>query len=181
MTASRGIGRGRPPSVKPGDAYGLLTVLEYAGSKNGYRTYRCECACGAVVVAPGASLRSGHRKSCGCLKARKVAEHCRTSGMQFRHGLSHHPNYTLWQGVRRRCEDPANKSYARYGGRGIKVCARWTGRDGFPNFLADMGPSPAPYWHLHRLDTDGDYEPGNCIWLSPAEHNYLHRRSDSGR
>jgi hypothetical protein len=96
--------------------------------------------------------------------------------MQYRHGLSRHRNYTLWQGMHRRCEDPENKSYARYGGLGIKVCVRWTGRNGFPNFLEDMGSSPAPYWHLHRLDTGGDYEPGNCIWIAPAEHNTLHPR-----
>ena len=174
MTVSRGLGRGRPPATVPGDKYERLTVLEYAGSKNGVRMYRCICECGNIVVTPGTSLRSGHRKSCGCLKAEKCGEHARTSGMQFRHGLSRHPNYTLWQGIHRRCEDPENKSWGRYGGRGIKVCERWTGRDGFPNFLADVGPSPQKGWHLHRIDSDRDYEPGNCQWLSPAEHNAVH-------
>lgn len=174
MTASRGVGQGRPPTVFPGEKYGRLTVLGYAGSKNGQRWYRCVCEDGNIVVTPGSSLRKGKRKSCGCLKAEKFAEYARTSGVQFRHGLSRHPNYTLWQGLHRRCEDPENKSWEHYGARGIKVCERWTGRDGFPNFLADIGPSPQKGWHLHRIDSTRDYEPGNCVWLSPAEHNALH-------
>jgi hypothetical protein len=174
MTKSRGIGRGGAHATVPGDKYERLTVLEFAGVVRGQRMYRCVCECGKTVVTPGTILRQGKRKSCGCLKAEKVGEHARTSGMQFRHGLSRHPNYTLWQGIRRRCEDPRNKSWRRYGGRGIRVCERWTGRDGFPNFLADMGPQPQRGWHLHRIDGNGDYEPGNCQWLSPADHNAVH-------
>lgn len=159
----------------PGDRCNRLTVLQYVGSSKGQRMYRFACDCGNEVISSGTSVKKGHRRSCGCQRSEKVAEHARTSRMQFRHGLSRHPNYTLWQGMRRRCEDPGNKSYGRYGGRGIKVCERWLGRDGFPNFLADMGPQPGPRWHLHRKDGDGDYEPGNCVWMSPADHNALHR------
>lgn len=174
MTASRDVGRGRPPAVLPGERYGRLTVIEYAGSANGSRTYRCACDCGREIIAVGSSVRKGHTKSCGCYKSDVKSEWARTSGWQFRHGLSRHPNYTLWQGIHRRCEDPENKSWTRYGGRGIAVCERWSGRHGFPNFLADVGPSPQRGWHLHRVDSDRGYEPGNCQWLSPAEHNAIH-------
>jgi hypothetical protein len=176
MTRSKGVGQGRPPSVSPGEKYGRLTVVECAGSVKGNRTYRCDCECGRIVVVTGKALRAGHTKSCGCYKSDVKAEWARTSGWQSRHGLSRHPNYTLWQGVHRRCEDPGNKSYQHYGAKGIKVCERWTGRDGFTNFLADMGPSPRRGWHLHRIDPDRDYEPGNCEWLSPAEHNAVHAK-----
>lgn len=96
-------------------------------------------------------------------------------GPKETHGLSRHPNYTLWQGMHRRCEDPRTRSWPYYGGRGIAVCERWSGGDGFPNFLANMGPQPGPLWHLHRIDRYRGYEPENCIWMSPDEHNALHR------
>ena len=62
--------------------------------------------------------------------------------------------------MRERCEDPANKSYPRYGGRGIKVCDGWLR---FENFFADMGERP-PGLTLERVDNERDYEPSNCIW-----------------
>lgn len=45
-------------------------------------------------------------KSCGC-----------TRNM---HGLSKTPIYYIWKDMRSRCHNKNNKSYQRYGGRGIK-------------------------------------------------------------
>ena len=60
------------------------------------------------------------------------------------------------------CYNPKSSSFHRYGERGIKVCDEWLSVTGFYN---DMGEKPAGS-KLRRIDTDGDFEPGNCIWLS---------------
>jgi len=66
----------------------------------------------------------------------------------------------------RRCYYPKTQYYSNYGGRGIKVCDRWLGSDGFDNFYLDMGPKLSSKLSLDRKDNDGDYCPNNCHWTT---------------
>ncbi len=67
-----------------------------------------------------------------------------------------------WNDMKRRCLNPEFERYADYGGRGISICNAWME---YANFLADMGPKPDGCL-LDRIDNDGNYEPGNCRWVS---------------
>jgi len=76
--------------------------------------------------------------------------------------------FSKWVGMIRRCTDPKSQQWKWYGGRGITVCERWQGADGFDNFHDDMGEAP-PGMTLERKKNDEGYSPENCVWATMAE------------
>lgn len=75
--------------------------------------------------------------------------------------------YYAWIDMRRRCNDPGRPQYSRYGGRGIRVCARWD--NSFADFIADVGMAPDKTSILDRKDNDGNYDPSNVTWSTPTD------------
>lgn len=69
--------------------------------------------------------------------------------------------------MKQRCCNTRAKDYARYGGRGITMCARW--QNSFMDFLADMGQPPTPRHSIDRIENSKGYEPGNCRWSLPIQ------------
>ena len=78
------------------------------------------------------------------------------------------PEYKSWVGAKQRCYNHKAKGFHRYGGRGIIVCERWI--HDFRTFLKDMGYKPFKGAQIDRIDNDGNYEPGNCRWVTPKEN-----------
>lgn len=84
--------------------------------------------------------------------------------------------YNTWVRMIIRCENPDDRYYHRYGGRGISVCRRW--RASFLNFLTDMGTRPPGMDSIERKDNDGNYCKSNCRW---ATHKDQARNRSSNR
>lgn len=139
-----------------GKRFGHLRVTAFIQMATGHRSrWRCVCDCGKRCV-----LLAGNRhraRSCGCIPG------------NFRHGHAYDGKttreYHAWVGMLQRCTNRRSPKWKDYGGRGIKVCARW--RD-FRNFLADMGLAPKGKT-LDRRINSGDYAPRNCRWATPKQ------------
>lgn len=58
-----------------GQKFNMLKVLEYTDQrKNNGVVWLCQCECGNTVYATTAELKSGHKKSCGCISSWKEKE-----------------------------------------------------------------------------------------------------------
>lgn len=149
-----------------GATCGRWTVVAYSHSKDRITYWHCVCSCGKTAVVNGMSLRSGRSQSCGCLHRERQATRLHKHG-HAKPG-NWHPLYTIWAQMKSRCYSTTARGYANYGGRGVTVCDRW--RESFEAFLADMGDRPSPEHTLDRYpNNDGNYEPGNCRWATPAQ------------
>ncbi len=82
--------------------------------------------------------------------------------------------YTIWSMMKQRCLNPKAVGYDRYGGIGVKICEAWMD---FSTFRRDMGLAPSPKHSLDRINTNGNYEPGNCRWATKKEQGRNRRDS----
>lgn len=71
---------GRPLTIRPGDRFGMLTVLsrEEDGPRRQVR-WLCRCDCGNLHIVRGEMLRRGSTKSCGCLRKAVMREASRAA------------------------------------------------------------------------------------------------------
>jgi hypothetical protein len=151
------IGRGRFKDLT-GQRFGRLRVLAFRGRSRGYSAWLSLCDCGRRTVVAGGHLRNGHTKSCGCFRT----DFSRNTFTK--HGMRGSREYAIWNAMKTRCTNPNSIGWKYYGGRGIKVCRRWS--RSFAAFYDDMGPCPRGR-SLDRKNNNGNYTPQNCRWATP--------------
>ena len=96
------------------------------------------------------------------------------------HGASRTKLFAIWKDMRRRCNSKSCPMWRYYGARGIRVYRKWDG-----DFLAfrDWAVSHgyAPGLELDRRNTNGDYTPRNCRWVSHGAQMMNRRKQCNGR
>lgn len=149
-----------------GKHFGRWTVLKYVGGSK----WECKCECGNVRYVSTHNLVAGLSVSCGCFRRDATISRSTT------HGMNKTPLHSRWLGMKDRCYNPREESFANYGARGITVCDEW--RDNFQAFY-DWSISNGfnQSLSLDRIDNNGPYAPWNCRWVDRATQNRNTRRN----
>ncbi len=178
----------RPYPSLVGNRYGNLRVLRFAGIEpraDGFaRIWKVKCRCGNVVFLSTNKLQGGshHNRSKGkhrccspqCPLAAKRASalghaHRKHGHCLVKNGIRHNsPTWISWRSMHMRCSDPRRKDY---GAKGITVCKRWSGKNGFSNFLNDLGKRPKGRTLDRYPNPNGNYTPSNTRWATGRQQN----------
>ena len=141
--------------------FGKLTAIRRAENNGKQTVWECLCDCGNTVFVQTGHLRDGSIVSCGCYrKSNSISK-------ATKHGKRYTKLYYVWLSMRQRCNNPKNKEYKHYGGRGIKVCNAW---NEYPIFEAwALANGYAEGLTIERLNVNGNYCPENCTWIPKSE------------
>ena len=148
-----------------GQRFGRLTVICRADNyikPNGHKesAWLCRCECGKETVITRTNLKRA--RSCGCSKGKYISD------SKITHGMSNSRLYRIWRNMKNRCYNPNVERYNRYGGRGIKICDEW--KDDFQVFYEwSMNHGYSDKLSIDRIDTNGNYSPNNCRWITMPE------------
>ena len=144
-----------------GQKFNRLTVIKNIIRNNRSHSL-CRCDCGNEKIIRNDSLKRNHIKSCGCLQKELLNER------NTLHGMYSTKIYRVWQQMIQNCTNPRNKHYKNCGAKGITVCERW---QNFQSFLEDIGSKPSLKHVFARINTNENYFPSNCMWMTRREVN----------
>ena len=144
-----------------GKRFGRLTAIRCLYTDSHRKSiWECICLCGNRANVAYGNLVSFTSKSCGCYRNQV------RSAVHRKHGMYGTSIYGVWQRMKQRCLNKKTKDYGIYGGRGISIYRPWLN---FKNFLMDVGQKPNSKYTLDRINTNGNYEPGNVRWATRKE------------
>lgn len=130
--------------------------------------WRCICDCGKDKWVTSSELRRGVVKTCGAHPTQASREAAR----RLLQSKAKYPKetgagtklYRAWRAMKSRCTVPSDAAYFRYGGAGVSVCAEWLDYEPFRVWSIENGFGDG--LSIDRIDSFGNYEPGNCRWVT---------------
>jgi hypothetical protein len=148
-----------------GATYGILKIVKVV-IRDDRVIACCKCKCGASSF-PRLYEVINKNRSCGCL---------RDAGRSRVHGSSNTRLYRIYNAMKDRCRNKNNSNYHIYGGRGISVCAEWL--KSFIVFkLWAVSNGYDDRLQIDRINTNGDYNPSNCRWVTCSQNLRNTRRN----
>lgn len=148
-----------------GEKFGIFTVIRRTERPNHLKKresyWLCRCECGNEQVINNSRL--------------KLYVKCERCGMS-NDVLPIVKIKNIWLKMVSRCNNPNDRLYVNYGGRGIKLSEKW---DTFDGFCRDMFDSFVKHIEAHgidntsieRIDVNKGYNVENCKWATIQEQN----------
>ena len=150
-----------------GSVFGRLTVISMFRHPENQRLYcHCKCECGNLKDVRIDLLKNGSITSCNCYRIEQVKKGC------SKHSQSYSKIYKAYTGLKQRCTNPNNIAYKHYGAKGIKISEEFNTFEKFYEWSMNNGYKEG--YDIHRLDSNKDYTPDNCKWISHSEHMKIH-------
>ncbi|MDA8381828.1 MAG: HNH endonuclease signature motif containing protein [Betaproteobacteria bacterium] len=131
-----------------------------------------QCDCGHFFREKAWRVVSGHKQTCGhqCpIRKERTSVRKKVHGDSVR-GTPHNPRYVVWINMKARTENEKTPCYKDYGGRGIKVCKRWS--KSYVAFAKDVGSPPGDDYRAYQLDrinSNGNYSKTNTRWAKQLD------------
>ena len=144
-----------------GERFGklIITGLAFKG-KRGRAYLQCECDCGKTAIHSLSQIRKKNAVSCGCARGERLGETAKGKNKSL---------YIVYNGMKTRCNNKNSSNYKYYGGKGIRLCQEW--EKSYLKFYA--WAKKAGYkkgLQIDRKDSNKNYEPSNCEWVSRTEN-----------
>lgn len=127
----------------------------------------CICVkCGREIKVAKSSLLTGHTTQCKLCNVRQGHEtfQKRLWGGKVPDSFDRYLKLK-WNAIKRRCEDPTCKTYARYGGRGISLSNEFQDPRVFVEYVKSL-PNASRKLQIDRIDNNRGYERGNLRWVT---------------
>ena len=167
--------KARVDSLKDSKSCGCIKLKSIPKVINGYRIIKdlgtikntegkwrrwclVECkACLSHFTSEPNALKPQNRVGCGCLYPQPIPI------------LKENPYLKgLLKSMIHRCENPKDRSYKYYGGKGIKVCDEWT-QDNIAFYDWALMNGYKLGLSIDRIDNSKNYCPSNCRFVTPHE------------
>ena len=152
-------------SMESGMKFNRWTAIKPMGKdKHNHAVWLFRCDCGNEKIVGRYEVFMGKSKSCGCYSY----ENLKTGNNRRKHGMCGTRIHSIWQGMRQRCNAPKNSRDGKwYSSKGIKVCDEWNSFEAFYKWAMENGYNDT--LTIDRIDSNKDYEPSNCRWVTWAE------------
>lgn len=148
----------------------LVAIRPTAKRQNRHTIWLCRCDCGKLVEVERGGLLTGNTTSCGCFQKETMVN----NKLAYKHGDAKTRDqarlYRIWVSMKQRCLNPNASSYEWYGKKGIIICNKW--KTSYMDFKTwALANGYADNLTIDRMDSNGNYEPLNCQWITSSENS----------